>query len=511
MLKNYNEFEKLKDNRFYFLSLKHFEDGLDPNCLVDNHCYLMSFFNDGSKNYDKKTHILTFALGNAIRDNDQQFFDFIKKTILELVKENKIEKNYIKQMAFSSINFNYKNDMLAIQFFIEHKFIDINARTDNSYTLLMLTNNKEKIKYLVNLGCNINDKLDKEDSPFDGLNVYEIAVKMKNKGLTKIFQPYLSSEQLSNNIAFRVREIREEKNIKNQLKLFRNAIIENNMDIINDIVNDQLHYKNLIEYDDKQNVNLINIAIRTGQEHILEKLIQFDYYQKNKRKLSTHGACHTEIALYSKKSNLAKILYENGFKDENSLIKKFEVNYINSSMIVDKLVDDGFKLSPQVLMNNYVQNAAKHIQYSKEELNHFFDKHSYLLHLENMKIYPQRHVIVYTSNKYGYQNTYHYEFKNKSINVLSCLLKKQEILDPISFDKNFNKLVVGIGFHEEKIGLKYSSLLLHHFIDREKEILGKLSYFGLKPWFIEMNKNNLEKLLLTYEDKEEKPAKKMKI
>ena len=46
MLKNHNEFEELKDNRFYFLSLKHFEDGLDPNCLVDNNCYLMSFFND---------------------------------------------------------------------------------------------------------------------------------------------------------------------------------------------------------------------------------------------------------------------------------------------------------------------------------------------------------------------------------------------------------------------------------------------------------------------------------
>jgi hypothetical protein len=513
MLKNYTDFPDLKES-IYYLKFDHFKKGLDPNCLINTEFYVDSFFNEISHE-DEKTHILTFALKTIVENpgENNELFEYVKKSILELVKEKKIEHKYIEQMAFSSVNY-YHVFTPVIEFFIENKLIGVNDLTEKGFSLVMCVENPKSIPKLMELGCDINIKLDNKDSEFNGMTAYDIAVKSKKKVMIKALQPYLSEEDFNNNFESKIKEFREEKNVRKQLALFRTALIENNLALVREIRDDQNFYKPLIEYNDKQDVNLINAAIRPGKVDFLNELIQFDYYQKNKTRLTHVGACHTEVAIYSGKNNLANILYDNGFMNANTLIKSFENRAINSKDIVNKLANDNYKLSPEILLFNYADEGASKIEFTKDELNTFFQKNEHYLHFEKIKVYAKMNVIPFKTIIDGYSYDSSHEVKNGTVKVLCNLLKQQELVDKENFEKNFTTLIRGIGYHDKKEGLRYSSLVLKIFLDKENEIYDKLSYFGARDWISQINKDNLEKLLLAYDDEaveEKKKVKKLKI
>lgn len=505
-MKNINDFPELKKS-VYNLSLSHFEQGLDITTVINNEMYPLSGSDSYIKLKDKdKMHILHFVVYQTSHSEDEQkkaLYNFAKNSLLSLIKNKNIDQKYLDNMAFGATQPQIDKDFLT--FLLESNAVNANLTNEQGYSLLMCTKDKAKIDQLIKHHADVNLKV--TDSSLNDYNktVYEMALESRKKGWIEYLRPYVSQDVINSKSKQALTEFKKQTSIAKQLKCYCNSLKQNNLEIINEIKNNQKKYEPLISYYDGYGKNLITHAISKNSQEVLTILLEMDYYQNNKAAINKDYQCYTTAALHEGKHVAAKMLYLEGFKDEKVLINFLNSFYYSCASVMDIMIDQGYKPNLNLRMRHFCYHKLEEQDITQKQIDDLFVNNKYLLNLSNIQTIGGKLALI-NNNEYHIINTGIFK-------ILFIVLEKQKSIDPDKYDETIKKIVGKLGQNEEKIALRFSSLLLK-FLPEEKNNL--IDYLGLeekREWLVKMTKIKLEKSLQKFAKEEDQPSepRKMKI
>lgn len=495
-MKQIHHFPDLQKDISYNLSLDHFNQGLDPNS-IDTSGTRSFWFNCYNENIAlQNPHILQVLLHYNLYQKG--IIDFIADTLILL--KNKIEQKHINDLSFYCISLIDNNEHIKILNTLkDNGMLDINANI-GGYNMLACTKNKSKIEWLIENGCDIHHKMSNPESPNYGKTVYDMALESKKKGWIDYLKPHLPQELVNEDSQVKLDIFRQEKKPAKQLKLYLAALKEKNYSIVDDIINNQKNYQELISFEDGIGKNLIRYAVGHNSNDVLEKIIKLDYYQNNKTAINKHNRCYTTDAVELGKNASAKILYINGFKNDNSLINAYEKSYLGNNDTLTLMVNDGYKPTLKTRLNNFCYHNLETL--NKDQIQNFFKEHSYLLNLKISSGAKNTFYAKATINSYV-------NIKDGSFKLISLILAQQEKIDPQNFEQNFYKIMGGIGQNKKEFALRFGSILLENF--PSKNMIDCLGYYSQPAWLTELSYEqlNIDLEKINYEDSP--TIRKMKI
>ncbi len=501
----------------YDLRLSYFKEGLDPSIIIqssDKPEYIYNtVFKDTGESAQKleKVHILYLLLSHlrlmgTSDETRQEVGEYFKEQFTRLYKEGKIPQHIADETAFLLLQTHQAPDLF--EHLIKAKVVDINTRNSLGQTFLMQVQEKYRVDLLVSLGIDVNAKINNAASVNIGKTVYDLAMIYNKKGLISYLKPHVPQSSIESHDNSLLHEFTAEKNIKKQMKIFMASLKSNNSSIIDEISNNQEKYNSLIEYKDGHGKNLLRHCISNSSIALAPKVMQLDYYQKNKHAVvapaNLRGDCYCSYAVNINKLGMAKLLFGNGFYVEKELIEFFEDKYYSLPAITvfNLFLDTGYNPSLAVRWKNESTHKLeeKLNGLPATELAEFIKTVNYMLDLKSTRVFNNGKTIVYEAGL----DTHQYVPANH-VRFFCKILQAQRVSSPTAFEKNFKAFLTSLNYAPEAVFEYFTLITLTQFPNDKNKILSYLQ--SDKPFVIKLQKDNLEKVLEKFEAQEVKKFK----
>lgn len=479
------------------LSKNHFEQGLDPLGFVDKKNefkdFVLPLTKERINERERKTALIFIGLKICLdkyKPQNSDFDNYLKATLIESYQNKKITQQQVDNFAFDMI-YAGRGYFPIVDFMIKNKIVDANVKNKDGYNLLMHTEVKTTIEGLVNLGCDINYKINNPSSSFYNNNLYDLAVKLKRRSLMKSIDSYFLDEEKSRALNILVDKFKSEQNVVEQFKLYKDALKSDNIALIDYIVSHQEHYRTLIKHKDKHGNDIVNHAIKRSNIDVVKKLILLNAIKIYKG--SKNSNCYLSEALYKNKVTIAQLLYEENLYDIETVKNALSITNNKFTALVKKLIKDGHTFNLDVHFKHEILPIMENV--NTKEISVFLVNNIYLFNLEELEM--QDNKIMYNQKRingqsYFFSNTDLKEITKEKIQILCEILKKHEVLDKTSFDKKFPVILSKIGNNNKDIGMLFTNIFLEVFPDKKNEIIDALSLIEKQPWITQLNMINLE-------------------
>ncbi len=514
-IKPLSSFSDLKNSRvFYDLHLKHFKEGLDPSLIIDKNSfegaedYLISYISSTEDKNAVQNHILFLLLQRLVNINlpqteKEEIKSYFKEHFTRLYKEGKISQKIANQTAFMVIE--ETPDLL--EHLIKNGVVSVDLKDDAGQTFLMQVQDKARIEMLIGLGASVNMKVDLPQSKDFGKTAYDLALANRKKGWIANLKPYIPENDLESKTHELLSSFLAEQNYKKQLLIFMRSLKESNPAIIEEISTDETKYKNLIEYRDGRNKNLLHHCVSNNSPDIALKVMNLNYYKNNKTLVPNPafflGDCYCSYALNMNRQGMAKLMFEHGYYVQSEMIKTLESvrETYPSIAVFNLLIDTGYCPSLKIRWKN--QSIHRLEEYLKtlpmEKINEFIKTQTCMFDLGHVKLYNQGKNILYHK-----ANTYT-ELVGHHVRFFCRILKYQKSVSPDMFDTHLKEYLLGLNKTETKIFEYFSLITLSVLPLEHNKILSLLQ--SDRPFVIKMQKENLEKVLEKFEAQEVKKFK----
>lgn len=510
MQKPLSSFTDLQQFSVYQVSMKHVHQGLDLTEMVPHKSYYRTiegpFFLVAEKL--PVLYFLLLNLGYFSKENQDNIKE-INQKVKTMYDNGQLTQNNMLDISLALIS-GSKNHFSFIEYFIKEKLLDVNVKTKEGYSLLMITSKKSNIDKLIKLGCDIEYKMNNVEysSAFKNKTVYEYAIKCRKKSLISTYSPYIEDKVIEENHIKTVEAFKKSSPPYGQLSIYKESLKENNLLLIDELYNNQEKYQKIISYIGHNGNDLIMYAVNSNAHEILKKLLTLDHFQSKLAAMSPSTDCYTIHALRKDKGVSAQILYNNGFVNIPKLIDYFKDGNLVNSVFFKKLIDDGYKFDVIARMRNSCIYKIEEENYGLTDIKCFFEEYGSLLNLDNIF---KHNSYMSIQNTCGSSKGFSSELKFSHVKLTSRMLKIEEKLDNNSFQSHFETMIKSIGNNTEALGSRFAAILFNDFPEKEKEMLELFSFHGKKDWITKINKENLEKLLndMSKQDKEEKPRMKI--
>jgi hypothetical protein len=398
-----------------------------------------------------------------LKNNAKNLFSLLKQSIEKnaqtLLIENKITKEELLYCAYK--DFELRQLLLQLKLVSPNDYLNENVLkigsiyNDYLNTPLFFTyryHSQKELEELISLGADFTLKaLDFDphrvinNVNFSGCTLFDIAIKTKHRNLIKSLVAILPKEELSKIEQELLINLKEEKDIKKQHKLLLKAINENNQTVLNEIMNNQTQYENLLLYKKKSiDKDLLQYALEFNQPIYAKALMDLNIYKKH----FNSKFCYTYFSLEKNQSKGALLAYENGYFNEKvfksylNQISGYLGNNLCLNLFAQNLLEKGEKIDLEVLMHRGYYHILEHyIDRYKDEISKFFQKNNDTTklgtlstqHIQKVSAYDYHIEITQNKIKFIYHLIKHlHQMENETNNQLNANQYLNEFLESIN-------------------------------------------------------------------------------
>lgn len=515
MLKTLKDFPQLASDKYLSsLCLDHFKNGLDPSIIIDKDSgfemkyTLIEVENEENLVHYLETPILYKLLNKSMNykttnEEKELIYSFFKQEVLKLKDNKKYTSKNLNELALLIINERYPASI--VDFFFANNIADINYVTPDGRSFLMRAKDSAVINTLMKYKPNIEYKVDNPKSQHHGLNVYEMALKSKKKGWISYLKPYMSDVVIDKNNNAQLDSFKAEKNYKKQVKIFILSLKENNHQVIDYISANQEKYSDMISHIDGHEKTILHQCISVNNKEILEKVMLLDYYKKEKNDKSKNYGSYALYAVEQNKLGPAKILIENGYKDNKKILDYLKDSYYSYPTILPLLIEEKEDI-PLILRFDHACTYKLDEYLSKTttiKINQFLVQIGNYLKLSPLQFYNDNKL-----QKLDIKGTFFsgslIEVKSSHIKFICQVFKEIKKHSEDSYTTYFDSFLKNIDPSDEDI-TNYVALNILSVLPEEKNKV--LSIFSNKEWAIKLLKQDLNKVLEKFNEKEIKKFK----
>lgn len=347
---------------------------------------------------------------------------------------------------------------------------------------------------------------------YEGLTLFEIAVKKKQKGLIKTLNGILPKESLDDLNQVRLNELKAEKNTKKQYKILVEAAREGNALVLDEISKDIEKYKDTLLFNGGNAIkkDILHYSLEFGQKDYVKTLLSFDLFPKN------NPDCYTTFGLEKKQAQSALLAFNEGFYNENLLLDALNQKWgLDNSKayayIASVFHEEGIKVPLESLFNRGIHQLLElDFDSFKDEIKPLIKKHGYIFNIGEVRAYQDGSATHDIKNQVSnFPFTYSTPRVNVSqdkIKFVFKLLKGMKNNNMPLSDEYLDNFIESINKSPTKQMMIYLKIGINIFPEKERDFINKIQDEKVRA--------NFEKKLFDIvieEDEVYKPTRKMKI
>lgn len=458
------------------------------------------------------TYQVYYAVCNSMNEfglnksKKQKIINKLNADLLELNKTSPLTEKELSMLAYQHFD-------IAVSL-IEAKIISPNlihvsnelvASHHAGVPLLHHYTSKKQIEKLVELGVDINIKSQTQYNK--GLTLFEIATQKQQTGLLKVLEQFMDNSTLNNRVNVehhkKVETLQKEKDYKKQFKLIINAIKENNIQVLDEILNHLDHYKKSLTYDGGHvEKNLLHYAVQYNQMEYVKSFIDLALFNPKYKK------CYTCYGVDKNSKEAALYCVDKGYFNEVDMNEKLAATFSNvENKTYPELARSLIEKNIPVSLLGYVRRGLyKELENNHakiQEIDSLKETDDFWTMSAVSKIPGLSYYITRLKTEYGYFDKV--ISKNELKSIFSLLKVMEKINHPV-FPQAFSTFLENINKNNKEELLMLTKFGMDTFPEKEKVFIDNIEDDKIKAVF----QKRLMENTLNFEDIE-LPKKKMKI